>query len=453
MSDWKLHTPTGVSDILPEQCGQKKEIEETLRMVYATMGYMEVETPSFEFYDVFAGHGGQISQENMFKFFDEKGRILTLRPDITTSIARLGATKDIGENLPLRFSYTGNVFRAEQTEGARLREFTQSGIELIGSDTPRADAEVIAASIEAMLALGLEEFHVEIGQVAFFNGLVSQSKISKDDAAVLCERVDNKDSIGISEILKKTDTDENIKKLILDLPYMFGGLEVTEKAEIDGLNADSKAALDNIRDIYNILCDYGFEKYISIDLGMLRRIDYYTGSIFRCFTNGVAFPICAGGRYDNLISKFGRNLSAVGAAFGVNRLMTALRKAGVESDGLLIPSTLIFTEKGADANAYSLAYNLRVNGCIVEMYIDDGDHRDAESYSKDKNIECMIRVFADGRVMIKDFEKNEIIETSMEEFIGYAAGDDEHSRCCGHEHDDCGCGHEHAHGCGCGHEH
>ena len=152
MSDWKLHTPTGLADILPEECEKKKNVENIINSVFVNMGYREIETPTFEYYDVFSGDSGQISQENMFKFFDEKGRILTLRPDITTSIARAAATKMKEEVLPIRLCYTGQVFRAEKTEGARQREFTQSGIELLGSDSPKADAEVIAAANEAIKA-------------------------------------------------------------------------------------------------------------------------------------------------------------------------------------------------------------------------------------------------------------------------------------------------------------
>lgn len=469
MSDWRLHTPTGVSDILPEECGRKKEVENTLWDVFTCAGYREIETPSFEFYDVYACGGDTISQENMFKFFDEKGRILTLRPDITTSIARMSATKEVGDCLPLRFCYTGNVFRSEQTEGARLREFTQSGIELIGSDSPMADAEVITEVIEAVLALGLEEFHIEIGQVAFFNGLIKQTGISKDDAELLRQRVDSKDSIGISEVLKQISISDDIKKLILDMPYMFGGAEIIQRADIPGLNQTSKDALENLKAIYQYLYDYGFEKYVSIDLGMLQSIDYYTGAIFKCFTRGVAFPICAGGRYDNLISNFGQNLSAVGAAFGINRLMTALRKADIDLEGTPTVSTLVFAEEKGAANAYALSYNLRSHGCIVEMYVDEGDYKDAEQYSKDNELDCMIRVFGSGKVMIKDFVENEITETTMEEFIGYTAGaedyfsahlylEDEDECGCGHHHngeDECGCGHHHDGGdeCGCGHHH
>lgn len=144
MSDWKLHTPIGVNDLLPEECGIKKDIENTIWTVFTSAGYNEVETPAFEYYDCYIGEGGQISQETMYKFFDEQGRILALRPDFTTSIARMAATKESDKQVPLRYMYTGNVYRRELTEGARQREITQTGIELIGSNSPMADAEVIA---------------------------------------------------------------------------------------------------------------------------------------------------------------------------------------------------------------------------------------------------------------------------------------------------------------------
>lgn len=444
MSNWKLHTPNGVNDILPEDCAVKKEIESTLWSVFSSIGYKEVETPTFEYYDCYLGLGGQISQENMFKFFDDKGRILALRPDFTTSIARMAATKLSSAEKPLRYLYTGNVYRVEQTEGVRQREFTQSGIELIGSYSPSADAEVISATMEAILAVGIEEFSMEIGQIAFFNGLVKQAGLDADSIEKLRERIDSKDSVGIKAITDKLDIDESIKNLMIDLPYLFGGEEVFQKAYVDGLNQDSKNALDNLKRIYELLCLYGFEKYVSIDLGMLESIDYYTGSIFKCYTHGVGFPICAGGRYDKLMGKFGNDTGAVGVAIGVNRLISVL--GGKESHEL--SSSLVFAEKNAEGIAYDIAYNLRVNGCLVEMYIGDGDYKAAEKYSKTKNIGAMLRVFPNGKLMINDFAKHEIIETTANEFLGYY---DESMMF--DEHHDCDCGHEHHHDCDCGHEH
>lgn len=436
MSDWKLHTPNGVNDILPEECTRKKEIQDTLWSVFAAFGYREVETPTFEYYDCFSGVDGQISQEGMFKFFDEQGRILTLRPDITTSIARMAATKQSDEIRPLRYCYTGNVFRIDRTEGVRQREFTQSGIELIGSYNPEADAEVIAASIEAALASGIEELHMEIGQVAFFAGLTEQAGLENSDIEKLRERIDAKDTMGIEAIIKNLDIDDDIKELMTKLPYLFGGLEVLDEADVSGLNEKSKNALINIRRIYELLCLYGLEDYISIDLGMLQSIDYYTGSIFKCYTHGVGFPICAGGRYDTLMEKFGEKEGAVGVAFGINRVISALGK----NDEHGVDGSLIYAEKNAEGIAYDIAYTLRQYGVLMEQYIGNGTHIEAEEYAVKSGRDSMIRVFADAKVQVKEFKSGEIVETTAEEFINFYGEDEEHHH---HHGEDCDCGHCH----------
>lgn len=443
MSNWKLHTPNGVNDILPDECALKKDIESTIWSVFSSIGYKEVETPTFEYYDCYDSVDGQISQEHMFKFFDEQGRILALRPDFTTSIARMASTKISPASMPLRYLYTGSVFRVEQTQGARQREFTQSGIELIGSYSPSADAEVISAAMEAVMAVGIEDFSMEIGQIAFFNGLVAQAGLDEKSIEKLRERIDSKDSVGIKSIIDKLNIDDSVKQLIIDLPYLFGGDEVFEKAYVKGLNETSKIALDNLKRIYELLCLYGFEKYVSIDLGMLESIDYYTGSIFKCYTHGVGFPICAGGRYDNLMGQFGAPKGAVGAAIGINRLMSVLNNKDIHD----VSASLVFAEHNAEGIGYDIAYNLRVNGCLVEMYIGDGTYKDAEEYSKTRNIGAMLRVFPNGKLMINDFAKHEIIETTANEFLGYYDDD----IMFGHDHD-CDCGHEHHHdhGCDCG---
>ena len=417
MSDWKLHTPIGVNDLLPEECGIKKDIENTIWTVFTSAGYNEVETPAFEYYDCYIGEGGQISQETMYKFFDEQGRILALRPDFTPSIARMAATKESDKQVPLRYMYTGNVYRRELTEGARQREITQTGIELIGSYSPMADAEVIACAIEAIMAVGIEEFSMEIGQVAFFNGLVDQAGLDAKTTERLRERIDSKDSVGIKNIVRNLNISNDVKQLMIDLPYMFGDKSVLEKADIAGLNYTSKIALDNLKRIYDLLCLYGFEKYISIDLGMLQSIDYYTGSIFKCYTQGVGFPICAGGRYDNLMAKFGAPKGAVGVAIGIGRIMQAVKGKGL---GSRPGSTLVFAEPNADGIAYEVAYGLRVNGCLVEMYIGDGDFKDAKKYAKLTKQECILRTYSDGRLKIVDLMQNTEIDTTVNEFLGYS---------------------------------
>lgn len=413
MSDWKLHTPNGVNDVLPQECAVKKEIENTIWTVFASFGYKEVETPSFEYYDCYSGERGQITQETLYKFFDEQGRILALRPDFTTSIARMAATKAAGEMTPARYMYTGSVYRAEHTEGVRNREITQSGIELIGSYSAKADAEVIAAAMEAVTALGIEDFSMEIGQVGFFNGLIEQLGLDSDTTEKLRASIDSKNSPSIKKIVKNLDIADDVKQLMIDLPYLFGGEDIIERADVAGLNPTSKAALDNLREIYDLLTLYGFEKYISLDLGMLQSIDYYTGSIFKCYTHGVGFPIAAGGRYDNLMGGFGEAKGAVGCAIGINRIMQIYN-----GEPNIVASTLVVAEKNADGIAYELAYSLRVNGCLTEMYIGD-NFDEAEEYAKLTNNTCILRVFADKKLMIYDLDRGEVIETDTDTFMGY----------------------------------
>ena len=417
MSDWKLHTPTGVNDILPEECGIKKHIESTIFNVMAAAGYKEVETPAFEYYDCYVGEGGMISQEALFKFFDEQGRILALRPDFTTSIARMAATKESDKNRPLRYLYTGSVYRHENSEETRQREIAQTGIELIGSYSHLADAEVISCAIEAIIALGIEDFSIEIGQVAFFNGIVEQAGLDNELTEKIRERIDTKDSMGIKLLIKDMDIDESLKQLIIDLPYLFGNESIIERADIEGLNAASKAALDNLKKIYDVLCLYGFEKYISLDLGMLQSIDYYTGSIFKGYTHGVGFPICAGGRYDNLMAKFGTAKGAVGVAMGINRLMAALK--GKVSDER-VGSTLVFAEEELDGAAYEIASNLRVNGCLVEMYIGEGSFDAALAYANETEQECVMRVCKGGVLKLYDLLQDNVAETTVDDFLGYS---------------------------------
>ena len=167
MSKWKIYTPDGVQDILCDDCYQKRELEHKLRMLFRSCGFKEIEPPAIEFYDVFASESGGIMQENMFKFFDQQGRILVLRPDITVPVARIAATKFKDAVYPLRFSYIGNVYRYNDYGGGKQNEFTQAGVEIFGVNTPESDAEVISIAIQALKTSRLESFQIDIGQVDF----------------------------------------------------------------------------------------------------------------------------------------------------------------------------------------------------------------------------------------------------------------------------------------------
>ena len=317
------HTPAGLTDILVKECELKFKIETAAREVFARHGYHVVQPPMFEYYDVY--DAAVTKAENMFKFFDNNGRMLALRPDLTTSVARIAATKPLGE-LPYRIAYSGSAFRNDETfSNDRRREFSQAGIELIGNGGTDADAEVIEIAIEALLKFGVKDFQIDMGHADYYKGLAEIAGLDPIVSDKLRANINDKDFGAIEGILDGIDIDEKLKEVFMELPKMFGGIETAVAAAKNPIIGEkSRAALENLISVYEILKGKGLDKYISTDLGMVPNLDYYTGIIVKGFAKGVAFPICSGGRYDNLTEKFGKALPATGIAIGIERVMTAL---------------------------------------------------------------------------------------------------------------------------------
>lgn len=325
MSDAITHTPEGIADILCDDCELKFNIESISRGVFKSRGYRMVQPPTFEYSEIY-DVASTTSGENMFRFFDGDGRMLSLRPDITTSIARMAATKFSDSPYPLRLSYVGSAFRnGEAFSLARQREFTQVGVELIGENSAAADSEVIEIAIETLEKSGLEDFQIDMGHIGFFKGIVTQAGLSDSDIMRLREAIYIKSFAAIEGILQNYNLDKETREIIVKLPKMFGGIEVIDEIlEYKSLSAESRSALENLLEIYEILKSRNAHKRVSIDLGMIPNLDYYTGLVIKGFTYGIGFPICTGGRYDNLISKFGKNLPATGISIGVERVMSAI---------------------------------------------------------------------------------------------------------------------------------
>mgnify|MGYP004455234627 FL=1 len=317
------HTPAGLTDILVKECELKFKIETAAREVFARHSYHVVQPPMFEYYDVY--DAAVTKAENMFKFFDNNGRMLALRPDLTTSVARIAATKPLGE-LPYRIAYSGSAFRNDETfSNDRRREFSQAGIELIGNGGTDADAEVIEIAIEALLKFGVKDFQIDMGHADYYKGLAEIAGLDPIVSDKLRANINDKDFVAIEGILDGIDIDEKLKEVFMELPKMFGGIETAVAAAKNPIIGEkSRAALENLISVYEILKGKGLDKYISTDLGMVPNLDYYTGIIVKGFAKGVAFPICSGGRYDNLTEKFGKALPATGIAIGIERVMTAL---------------------------------------------------------------------------------------------------------------------------------
>lgn len=417
MTKWKIYTPEGVQDILVNECFVKRNLEEKIRKVFRGSGFYEVETPIVEFYDAFLAEDGITVQETMFKFFDQQGRILVLRPEITIPIARLAATKYKDVNHPLRFCYIGNTFNYKELGGGKQKEFTQAGVELLGINSPEADAEIIATAINAVKASGLENFQIDIGQVDFFKGLMEETGLSAEETEQMRVLIDRKDYLAVEELVKTHNIRDDLKELVLSLPRLFGSLDVIESVEKYSLNKKSINALENLRRVLKIIDDYGLSKYVSIDLGMVQNLNYYTGIIFRGFTYGAGFPILSGGRYDNLAEKFGKISPATGFSLGINMIMMALDRQKMESEKPSIDSLICYREEGRKTG-FKVCQTLRDQGLVVEIDVTGKDSEDVKAYAKIKGIGGIINILDDQRIEVYNIENDETSTVTIDELLG-----------------------------------
>lgn len=426
MSNWKLYTPEGTSDLLPKQCAEKTLTENIIADIFSGYGYQVTETPVMQFYDAYDTPTGKMEQEMLYKFFDKEGRILVLRPDVTTSLTRMAATKLSDEPMPIRLQYSGKVFRYVDSYSSVQREFCQSGIELFGVKNDLADCEVILCAIEALLACGLESFQIEIGQVEFFKGLMEQAALSDEDSENIRRLIDKKDMLALSETLKTLSVPKEVAQVLNKLPSLFGGIEILDDIQSEALNKKSISALNNLRAIYQILSDCGFEKYISIDLSLVKGINSYTGMIFKGITHGIGFPICSGGRYDSLPNEFGASFPAVGMAIGTDRLLSVLTRQNL-LDAPVGSDMLIFG--GDPALCFRVLTALRNAGYTAEYYLQDNNYENALSYAKKANIQGVAKIKQDGTLSVYNIIEETESSITLEELLD--------------EHDDCCCEHHH----------
>ena len=325
-----LHTPEGVRDIYNVECAKKHTLEKRLRALLRLYGYEEIQTPTIEFFDIFNTERGTVKSTEMFKFTDRDGHTLVLRPDITPSIARAVAKYYGEEDIPMRFSYTGNTFKNNSSYQGRMREITQLGAEFIGNDGVAADAEMIALAIELLKASGLQDFQVDIGHVSFFKSLVRQAGFDDETEEKLRVLIENKNYFGIEDLVDTMDIEDNLKQILSRLPQWFGSVDIINEARAMTDNPEAIAALDRLSAVYELLGTYGLQKYVTIDLGMLTEYNYYTGIIFKGYTYGTGDAVVNGGRYDSLIGQFGKDAASVGFAVVIDQLMMALSRQKIE---------------------------------------------------------------------------------------------------------------------------
>lgn len=376
-----IHTPEGVRDIYGREYAARLEVRKKIRSVFHTFGYQDIQTPSFEFFDIFSKEKGSVISREMFKFFDRDGETMVLRPDMTPAIARCAAKYFEEEAMPLRLSYIENTFINRTSLQGRLKEFTQAGVEFLGDGSPDADAEILALTIQCLLASGLTEFQLEVGHVGFLQGLFEEAQLTQETEEGIRQFLENKNFFGIEEQISRCHVKPELAELFARLPELFGSVEQIGEAKQWLSNEQALQAIDRLAQVYQVLCCYGLEKYVSFDLGMTGRYRYYNGMIFKGYTYGSGEPVVTGGRYDNLMEQFGRKSEAVGFAIVLDSVMAALsrQKIGVAHGW---PEILLVYEEGGQKEAIARASVMREEGKRVCLQKENGKERDLEYYRR-----------------------------------------------------------------------
>ena len=383
MKNQLLHTPEGVRDIYNEECEKKLELQDRLHKALKRHGYHSIQTPTFEFFDIFGKEVGTIPSSELYTFFDREGNTLVLRPDITPSIARSAAKYFMDEDMPIRLSYMGNTFINNHSYQGRLKESTQLGAELIGDDTVDGDAEMIAMAIDALKSSGLKDFQISVGHVEFFRGLMEAAGLSEEQEEVIRELIANKNFFGVEEEISDCSMNQNLKELFGMLGTIYDNAASFEEAKTYAADYPKVyKAIRRLEDLDAVLKVYDVDKYVTYEFGMLSSYHYYTGVIFAGYTYGSGEPIVKGGRYDKLLTYFGKDAASIGFAIVVDQLMAAISRQKIEIT-VKHDNQLIVYRPEYRREAVKKAIALRAKDCNVELiaWAMDKSKADYEAYA------------------------------------------------------------------------
>lgn len=362
-----LHTPEGVRDIYSDECERKHILENRLHQILKSYGFHPIQTPTFEFFDIFGKEIGTTPSKDLYKFFDREGNTLVLRPDITPSIARCASKYYMEDEIPIRFCYTGNTFINNSSYQGLLKETTQSGAELIGDGSLGADAEMIALTVQLLLGAGLKEFQISVGHVDFLKGLFEASELGEETEEEIRELLLNRNFYGVEDIICHCGLNG-------DLNYLYGLLKDVMLTKEKLLEAKTRAenypriysALDRLARLDDLLRVYGVEQYVFYEMAMISGLNYYTGVIFSGYTFGSGEAVVKGGRYDHLLESFGKSAPAIGFAIVIDQLMSALTRQNIRIPFENKTKWFVYCEEKR-AEAISDALVLRRQGENVEL--------------------------------------------------------------------------------------
>lgn len=397
MKEKLLHTPDGVRDIYDNEYKKKRKIMEALHHVLELYSYHDIQTPAFEYFDIFSKDKGSAPSNEMFKFFDRENNTLVLRPDFTPSIARCVAKYYENEDLPIRLCYEGNTYSNKISHQGKLCEVTQLGVEFVNDDSSAADAELLATVVDCFRAAGLTEFQIEAGEVEFFKGIIEEAGLNEEEEAAIREYIMNKNFFGLEEYVKHLAVSEHMKQVLVSFDQLFGGPEMLERARRLVQNHRSLTAISRLEKVYHALSFYHCETHVGFDLSMLSDYKYYTGILFRGYTYGTGDAVVRGGRYNALLKQFGKDAPAIGFAFVIDELMKAINRQDIPV-AIEEKEAVILYHQAWQQKAIELGSRMRQEGKKAELIRMSAKKtlEDYMLYAAREHFETLIYIGEDG---------------------------------------------------------
>ena len=417
MKNYALYIPEGVKDYIGEEAALKEKIESKVKKIFRTNSYHMVETPSFEYLDVFTLGEESFQRPQLYHFVNRQGELLALKSDMTRSIARVIGTQNVEGNLPQRFSYLSNSFRYPERYQGKLHEFTQAGIELIGNKSLQADAEVIKIAVTSLKQVGVDEFTVHLGSSQFLQYVLEDLGLGEDEKEAVFHAIDKKDAVKVKAILKEADIDGKMLELLIEMLQCSGKIELLRSVKAKMRSSKAKAVLEEMEKLYEVLEDYGVHDHVLFDFSLLSYGQYYTGIMFQIFTLGVGSALVEGGRYDHLLAQFGKDLPAVGFGMHINLVLQRL----IKQRGLKERQekrTLVVCNKVTRKACEEVSDYLRRQEMIVENSLSD-DIEESLTYAKKAGMSKVLHFNHGDKVMIYDLIHN----TQNESTIGQLEGE------------------------------
>jgi ATP phosphoribosyltransferase regulatory subunit len=401
----------GVRDILPTELRRRRAIYKRIRKVFENEDFREVITPTLESLELYTGIEGVIDKSEMFKVVDENGQILVLRPDVTMPIARLAATRFQDTPRPLKFSYLTTAYQSKNSQSLSLKEKTQAGVEMIGSDKLFADIEMIALLIKTMQAVHIENPLIDIGHADLINEIFCEMELKDEEKEQLLSLLSAKNKVEIKRYLQNIEIDEESKEILLEISTLFGSPdEVIPTLKSLPLSSEAHQEVLKLEKFFNKLEELDLLENITFDPMLISRHGYYTGIIFKGYAGSHNALLAIGGRYDNLTEKFGQGEPAVGFALEIENILEYLNKTHYDFEAQNERVIINYNNEDNFSTAYQLAEKLRAKDYIVEIF----EKIKKNEYIEFQGIDFQLN-FTEDEIKIKSTKTNKEVSINRKE--------------------------------------